>query len=233
MALLQGQPPLDSSSRRGPLPVRELQELSSSRQHPGPPSCDLDLPSNLSSRGLIDQACYEIFLASLAFLDNVVGLRSSSSPSSSACPYDIHVYGASEALWSDAGVATDYRVAVLYYDTVRPLLAGIAGGGGGPGASPPVSPAAPARAPESVTESAGGSGTTAGGATSASPAASAALPSTAPAAARAAVACDSAAFLRYLDRFSRFDASKLQCTSRRRATSRPSCPRNRSSWMSP
>lgn len=122
--------------------------------------------------------------------------------------------GASEALWSDAGVATDYRVAVLYYDTVRPLLAGIAGGGGGPGASPPVSPAAPARAPESVTESARGSGTTAGGTTSASPAASAALPPAAPAAARDAardaVACDSAAFLRYLDRFSRFDASKLQ-----------------------
>lgn len=49
----EGQPPLDSSSRRGPLPARELQEISSSRQHPGPPpSCDLDLPSHLSSRGL-------------------------------------------------------------------------------------------------------------------------------------------------------------------------------------
>jgi len=78
------------------------------------------LLDHLGSSGLNDQACYEIFLESEEFRSGVVGLRSASasasspaSSSSSSSSYDVHVYDAAEALWSE-GAGNEHKVAIIY-----------------------------------------------------------------------------------------------------------------------
>ena len=133
------------------------------------------LLDHLGSSGLNDQACYEIFLESEEFRSGVVGLRSASasasspaSSSSSSSSYDVHVYDAAEALWSE-GAGKEHKVAILYYDYVRPLLVEAAGAHPAP---PPAGDTAPER--DGTSQPHGG-----------------------------------LALKRFIDRFSRFDASKI------------------------
>jgi len=151
-----------------------MQPFSVPETSPPPEASPPLLRNLLASRGLNDQVCYEAFLASRAFRDQVVGLRTSSfcaaAPQSEAASSSVCVWDPSENLWRE-GNGADWRIALLYYDEVRSLLE-------------------EAVRAEAAAERTG---------TAAAAAAAAASPSLSPSALR-----------RFLDRFSRFDASKLQ-----------------------
>jgi len=85
---------------------------------PNPPP--LSLRNLLASRGLNDQVCYEAFLASRAFRDQVVVLRSSSfsaaAPQSEAASSSVCVWDTSENLGRE-GCGADRRISLEYVNS--------------------------------------------------------------------------------------------------------------------